>query len=554
MTFVSRRSRGLAGFAVLIFLGASAGAQPPASDPSFSGSLDVQEAEVEVLVTDRDGKPVPGLTREDFRVLEDGQPVEIASVSFTADQPIVLAVFLDETSLLGPSRTSALGGLRRFFASSLRPGDRALLVRWDGSLEIHGEPTGDAAALAATLDTLGRTPPAGIAAAQERGAMQREISDIPALDDEIGRLFAIARAKAVYAQLRAYAQSRADMTRATLGALQQTLALLSSLPERKALLYVGGGIPLRPAADLFDAWTTKFSPIAAEVGASPFEASRWDASPLVKQTVDRANAAAITLHALALPASGTVSAADRQATGTRGGDPEDATRAVRNLADGTGGRVTTDVQNPASFLEGTGRDVAGAYSLGYTPPGASGSTGGKNGRHKIEVTVRGGALAARYREERLDGGAVNPLLRRAMAALWAGVTGANNPLKAELSIEEETREDDGRYRVTAVVALPLAGVLVQPQENFHVAHLTVAVAARDGKGRISGLPHADFPVEIPNDHLLSAPGQSAGYRFTLHLAPGDSVVAVALRDDMGGAESVVRIALTPGKPPGAAKP
>jgi len=541
MTFVSRA---LAGFAVLLFLSAALGAQPPASDPSFSGSLDVQEAEVEVLVTDRDGKPVPGLTREDFRVLEDGRPVEIASVSSTADQPIVLAVFLDETSLVGPARASALGGLRRFFASSLRPGDRALLVRWDGSLEIHGEPTGDAAALAATLDTLGRAPVVGAAAAQERGAMQREISDIPTLDDETGRLFAIARAKAVYAQLRAYAQNRADTTRATLGALQQTLALLSSLPERKALLYVGGGIPLRPAAELFDAWTTKFSQIAAEVGASPFEASRWDASPLVQQTVDRANAAAITLHALALPASGTVNAADRQATGTRaGGDAEDATRAVRNLADGTGGRVTTDVQNPSSFLEGTGRDVAGAYSLGYTP--SSGSSG-KNGRHKIEVTVRGGALAARYREERLDGGAVNPLLRRAMAALWAGVAGANNPLKAELSIEEEAREDDGRYRVTAVVALPLAGVLVQPQENFHVAHLTVAVAARDGKGRISGLPHADFPVEIPNDHLLSAPGQSAGYRFTLHLAAGDSVVAVALRDDMGGAESVLRIALTPG--------
>jgi VWFA-related protein len=554
MTFVSRRSRGLAGFAVLIFLGASVGAQPPASDPSFSGSLDVQEAEVEVLVTDRDGKPVPGLTREDFRVLEDGQPVEIASVSSTADQPIVLAVFLDETSLVGPARASALSGLRRFFASSLRPGDRALLVRWDGSLEIHGEPTGDVTALAATLDMLGKAPVVGAAPAQERGAMQREISDIPALDDEIGRLLAIARAKAVYAQLRAYSQSRADMTRATLGALQQTLALLSSLPERKALLYVGGGIPLRPAANLFDAWTTKFSAIAAEVGASPFEASRWDASPLVKQTVDRANAAAITLHALALPASGTVNAADRQATGTGVGDPEDAVRAIRNLADGTGGRVTADVQNPAAFLEGTGRDVAGSYSLGYTPPS------GKNGKHKIEVTVRGGALAARYREERLDGGAVNPLLRRAMAALWAGVAGATgaagevNPLKAELSIEEETREDDGRYRVTAVVALPLAGVLVQPQENFHVAHLTVAVAARDGKGRISGLPHADFPVEIPNDHLLSAPGQSAGYRFTLHLAPGDSVVAVALRDDMGGAESVVRIALTPGKPPGAVKP
>ena len=153
-------------------------------------------------------------------------------------------------------------------------------------------------------------------------------------------------------------------------------------------------------------------------------------------------------------------------------------------------------------------------------------------------------------EERLDGDVADPLLRRALAALWTGGPGGPggeaNPLKAELSVEQEEREEDGRFRVTAVVALPLAAVFVQPQENFHVAHLTVAVAARDGKGRISGLPRGELPIEIPNERLLSAPGQSAGYRFILHLAPGDSLLAVALRDDVSGTESVVRLALTPG--------
>jgi len=133
---------------------------------------------------------------------------------------------------------------------------------------------------------------------------------------------------------------------------------------------------------------------------------------------------------------------------------------------------------------------------------------------------------------------------RAVAALWAGA-GAN-PLKAELAVEEQTKEQDGRFRVTAIVSLPLASVLVQPQEHFHVAHLTVAIVARDGKGRITGSPHAEFPIEIPNERLLSAPGQTAGYRFTLYLAPGESVMAVALRDDASGAESVMRMALTPG--------
>ncbi len=519
--------------ALLLLLPSTLGAQPPAPEPSFSESLDVRVAEVEVLVTDRDGKPVPGLTRDDFRVLEDGQPAEVTHVSAAASQPLVLAVFLDETSLGGSARATALAGLRRFFASSLKPGDRVLLARWDGTLAIQGEPTGDAAALGTALDRLGEAGPRGRAAAQERGAVRRELQQAQPLDDGPGRFLAMAQAEAVLNRMHTYSQERAEGTRATFGALQQTLTLLASLPERKALLYVGGGLPLRPGADLFDAWQTKYGQLASQLGVSPFETTRLDAS-LAQRTVDHANAAGVSIYAVALPESGAASAEDPARTGQ---DPEDAARALRTLTAGTGGRVTADVQSPDSFLARTGQDLGGAYSLGYTPPG------NKTGSHKVEVSVRGGALAARYRKERLDGeatgGAGDPLLQRALAALWGG-EGAANPLRAELTVEEEIPEPDGRLRLTAVVSLPLAALSVQPQEHYHVAHLTLAVAARDGRGKISGVRHAEVPVEIPHERLLAAPGESAGYRFTLHLAPGETVVAVALRDDSSGTESVVR--------------
>jgi VWFA-related protein len=537
-----------AALAVLLFLPmaavTAAGAQqPPASPPSFSESLEVREAQVEVLVTDRGGQPVPGLTKEDFQVFEDGQAAEVTGASSTADQPIVLAVFLDETSLRGSARSTALAGLRRFVTTSLRPGDRVLILRWDGSLEIHGDPTGDAAALGATLDRLAAGV-AGLSAAQERAAIRRDIEQANPPDDEQFRALAIAQARAIHGTLRLYADTRDRDSRAELAAVQQTLALLSTLPERKALLYVGGGIPLRPGVDLYEAWQKKFGEIALQISSSPLEFNRGNnTGRLVQETVDRANASGVALHALSLSETGAVSA-DTQ-SGASGWDPEDAARALRNLAAGTGGRVVTDVQNPAGFLERTGRDVTGSYVVGYTPPPSN----KKKGRHRIEVKVRGGALAARHREERLDGGVVDPLLRRALSALWTGTETERNPLKAEVAIEEEAQEEDGRFRVTAIVALPLSAVYVQPQENFHAAHLTVAVAARDGKGRISGLPRAEFPVEIPNERLLSAPGQTAGYRFTLYLAPGESVLAVALRDDLSGAQSVVRTALTPGKTP-----
>lgn len=542
MNFVSLKSAALT---ALLLLPITAGAQPPASPPSFSESLDVREAQVEVLVTDH-GQPVPGLTKEDFQVFEDGQAAEVTGVSSTSDQPIVLALFLDETSLRGSARSAALAGLRRFTANSLRPGDRVLILRWDGSLEIHGDPTGDAAALGATLDRLGAGV-VGQSATQDRTIIQRDIEQAYPPDEEQFRALAIAQARAIHSDLRLYVQTRDREVRALLAAVQQTLALLSTLTERKALLYVGGGIPLRPGMDLFAAWQKKFGDIATQISPSPMELNRDDSTGrLVQETVDRANAAGIALNALSLPETGAVSATTQ--SGASEWDPEDASRALRNLAAGTGGRVVTDVQNPAGFLERTGSDITGSYGVGYTPPLHK-----KKGRHRIEVKVRGGALAVRHREERLDGDVVDPLLRRALAALWTGTVTERNPLKAEVTIEEEVQEEDGRFRVTAVVALPLAAVYVQPQENFHAAHLTLAVAARDGKGRISGLPRAEFPVEIPNERLLSAPGQTAGYRFTLYLHPGESMLAVALRDDLSGAQSVVRTALTPGKTPGVAK-
>ncbi len=526
MNFVSPVSAGLLAFLLAPLL---AGAQVPSSETKFSGSVDVTVAEVEVYVTDRDGKPVPDLTKEDFKVTEDGQPAEVTGVSPGTSQRLNLAVFFDQTTMDTASRNTAIAGLRRFFDTGLRPGDRVLFASWDGSLEIRPEATADPAVLGVALDRLGASAPVGLRLAQERNAVQREIVEANPLDEEMGRSMAIAQATTALENLRIYARQRADETRATFAALQQTLVLLAGLPERKALLYVGGGPPLKPGADLFATWQGRFGTLASSLGFSPLEVSRYDAGPQVQEVVDRANGAGISLFALALPMGG---AAARS-------DDEDSGRALRTLAGDTGGRVVTDVANPTSFLELVGRDLGSSYLVGYAPVAGAGG-GHKPGGHRIEVVVRGGALVARHREERREGDPSDPLLRLALAALWTGTAGEANPLHAELTFDETGKDDLGRLQVAATVVFPLTSLLIQPQENFHAGHLTLAVAARDGKGKISGLPRAEVPVEIPNEHLLSAPGQTAGYRFTLHLNPGESVVAVALRDDVGGAQGVVR--------------
>src|SRR5688572_25929801 len=58
---------------------ALAQAPPENPEPTFFESIDVNVVNVEVYVTDKQGRRVQGLTRDDFQVLEDGKPVEITN-------------------------------------------------------------------------------------------------------------------------------------------------------------------------------------------------------------------------------------------------------------------------------------------------------------------------------------------------------------------------------------------------------------------------------------------------------------------------------------------
>jgi VWFA-related protein len=72
---------------------------PRPQDRQFEGRVDVSEVLLDVLVTDRRGNVVLGLSEDDFVVEEDGEPVEISDVTFYSNRQ-----FLDS-----PERAAELG-------------------------------------------------------------------------------------------------------------------------------------------------------------------------------------------------------------------------------------------------------------------------------------------------------------------------------------------------------------------------------------------------------------------------------------------------------------
>jgi VWFA-related protein len=90
---LGRARRLLATSAVLATVGGgvrATGALAP-SDPQATFRTTTSLVEVDVIVKDRDGRFVPGLTADDFEVLEDGRPQRIQHFYLVTERPAVIA-------------------------------------------------------------------------------------------------------------------------------------------------------------------------------------------------------------------------------------------------------------------------------------------------------------------------------------------------------------------------------------------------------------------------------------------------------------------------------
>jgi Ca-activated chloride channel family protein len=108
--------------------------------------------EVYASVVDRTGAPVPGLSRQDFTVLEDGTP-QVLSAFAEGDFPLSVAVAVDRsfsmTKLL-PAEGSAV----RTFLGDLRGRDQSTLIVIGSEVETLSPLSSDRAAQGRALDTL----------------------------------------------------------------------------------------------------------------------------------------------------------------------------------------------------------------------------------------------------------------------------------------------------------------------------------------------------------------------------------------------------------------
>ena len=94
-----------------------------------------------VSVTDREGRYIPNLRKEDFRLWEDGMEQQVAFFA-SVDKPFSVVLMLD-TSGSTRFQIDQIQDAAIAFVNQLRPDDRVMVVSFDDDIQVLSDFTGD---------------------------------------------------------------------------------------------------------------------------------------------------------------------------------------------------------------------------------------------------------------------------------------------------------------------------------------------------------------------------------------------------------------------------
>jgi Ca-activated chloride channel homolog len=122
--------------------------------PENAASIDVDLVELYATVVDRKGRPVDGLTREDFRVQEDKKPQDLVRFERVTDVPIFAGIVLDTSGSMTEELPEAVRGALSFFETVIKPKDRAMVLTFSDQPRLAVPFTNEPTVLAGGLANL----------------------------------------------------------------------------------------------------------------------------------------------------------------------------------------------------------------------------------------------------------------------------------------------------------------------------------------------------------------------------------------------------------------
>src|ERR1700675_253797 len=120
--------------------------------PDYSIKVDVPLVSLDVLVTTKDGQTIPGLKKENFKIIEDGAPQQISTLNQT-EAPITAVLLVEFASTNYYFIVEALNASYSF-ANTLKKDDWVAVISYDMKPQILADFTQDKRAVQAALNQL----------------------------------------------------------------------------------------------------------------------------------------------------------------------------------------------------------------------------------------------------------------------------------------------------------------------------------------------------------------------------------------------------------------
>jgi VWFA-related protein len=545
-------------------------------------SVEVRVHSVDVVVTDAKGKPVTGLTKDDFELYEDGKQKQISNFSsFTgmerqdrADAPVGSAgagatvpapnaplaarkfiFYIDEMSLSQPAAKKLKAQLDHLFDTTLRDGDAAMIVRPAEEQKLKMPFSTDRAAVrTALLDAIDR---------ENWRATAPILRELRQLEIE---LRGVAGDAARRAAARRWANLVRNRVQQRLGQLRAVVTASGELPGRKVLVLVTESMPLEPGKEAFTAMLDGVSEMAAEEGTafgdwamlSDFRSDWVNLTPLVEEIARSAATSGVTIYALQAEYGQDLLAPGGNIGGpTPGreawGDPAAVQRTrrastpipgtmgnyklvehmstntegtLRKLAETTGGTWHRGGLSFDNMVDDIALDVSSYYSLGYR------AGQDLDVPHRLEVRVKGRPeLRVRARQEVLRKSPQREMTDRVVASLLVPVPSNELDIRVASEVVPTPKEQSSKL-VHVAVSVPLSKLTFVPDGDKLKASFSVHYAVLGARSEFVSGVHGIQVVEIPAADYEAKKNEVWTYVAPFHFSEPRSTVTVGVLDTL----------------------
>jgi VWFA-related protein len=526
--------------------------------PSFDDEVEVTVANLDIFVRDDQGKPVEGLTANDFRVIQDGVEVEISNFAvlspeaFTAGQedvktgdpeeqapvpassqirPAYVVIHFDNENLLPIDRKRVLSRVQTFVVEALANRVQIMVVSSRSSLVIHQSFTEDADAIIAALHRVAKEGGTRLVRENERHKIFRQMERFkrdsmreyfPDLMTTINGRLAKEDARA---RILNYSEEETGVLENTLASIHDVLQLVSSMDGRRSIVYVSSGLPMTPGLGLLQEYVSVFldnailTRIAERDHTKEFRALVNDANRdgICLYTIDASGLSPLE----GFGAEDTFFVPDAAALW---GNRSNLQETLSFMAEETGGVAVLNTNEVADGLRSIRDDLFSYYSIGYTMTASN-----ANLMHSVEVELPSHPeYDVRYRRQIMEKSLASLLEERLLKTLVRDID--HNPHDLQLTVGDPTPVDGNRWEVPFHLSIPILGLAMEAEADDLVARVDLLFCVRDALGKDSQIQRREYDVRIPAAHFAPEREQRYEIRVKLKFASQQHTVAVALLD------------------------